>query len=382
MKILYFANIRLPTEKVHGYQIIGTCAALKQQGVDVELVVADRRNPTLSGRDPFAYYGVSPRFPVHRLPCLDLIGTPWHRVLGPVAFWLQTATFAKSVRNFLVAKDADWVYCRDELVLKVLGPIRQRFAVELHALPKPKYRALLRRADRIIVITQAIKDGLIKQGLTGEKIIVAPDAADLPHFSDLPSRDTARAQLGWSTSRKIAVYTGHPYPWKGVFRLAEASKLLLDDWRVVMVGGSPNDLKPLQNYVANDKELQGVQLISHQERKYLPLYRAAADVLVIPNTPESDRSRLYTSPMKLFEYLAAGRPIVASDLPSIREVVSEREVIFVKPDDPKDLARGIREAGESDQAARVSAALALAKRYTWEARAKTIFDFLSALPKR
>ncbi|MDO8560321.1 MAG: glycosyltransferase [bacterium] len=379
MKIAYIANIRLPTEKAHGYQIMRTCAALAAQGAEVTLVVPARRNP-LGKTDPFTYYGIAQRFPIVRLPVVDLVGVA-RRLVGPLGFWIESFTFARAVKTFLRVHAADWVYSRDELILKTLGPIHRMVAAELHALPNAKhYTQLLQRLDCIIVITRAIKEGLEKWGIVAEKIVVASDAVELDEFSRLPEKAAARAQLGWNPQHKIALYAGHPYPWKGVFRLAEASRLLPEPWRVVFVGGQGNYLKPLQNKVMDDPSKRA-QVIPHQERNKLPAYYAAADVLVVPNSPETDRSRLYTSPLKLFEYLAAGRPIVASDLPSIREVVSEREVIFVNPSSFQSIADGIRHAGEEDQSARVAAAKKLAERYTWDGRATTILAALNALPK-
>lgn len=373
MKIIYLANVRMPTEKAHGYQIVRTAAAMVGLGAQVELVVPKRRNPNLGDQDVFAYYGVTSKFPVRRLPSLDLIRGNLHRFIGPLAFWLQTWTFARSVKKYLRTASADWIYGRDELVLNQLQelPAGARLAVELHALPSGRYAKLLQRADRIIVITRAIKDGLVGQGITAAKIFVAADAVDLAAYAGLLDKNMARTQLGLSASEHRAVYTGHPYAWKGVYALAEASRYLTNGWRVQLVGGVAGDLTPLRRFVQAQR-LDRVEILPHQSRPDLLQYVAAADVVVLPNSAKTEISRLYTSPLKLFEYLAAGRPIVASDLPSIREVVSEREVIFVKPDDPQDLARGIRQAVEQPQEDRVAAARALVKKYTWEVRARSI----------
>lgn len=383
MKIIYLANVRMPTEKAHGYQIVRTAAAMVDQGAQVELVVPKRRNPRLGSTNVFTYYGVSTKFPIRWLPSLDLIRGEMNRFIGPLAFWIQTLTFARSVRKYLRTATADWIYGRDELLLDQIADLPEdaRLAVELHALPSARYAKLLGRADRVVVITQAIMNGLIAQGVDARKILVAPDAVELDEFSRLPEKSVARALLGWKSEHKIALYVGGPYPWKGVFRLAEASRKLPEPWRVVFVGGQGRDLKPLENMVQDD-ERKRAQVIPHQERRKIPIYYAAADVLVVPNSPETDRSRLYTSPLKLFEYLAAGRPIVASDLPSIREVVSEREVIFINPSSTPAIVEGILEAGEKDQSARVAAAKELVKSYTWAGRAKIILTALAPLSKR
>ncbi|TSC77211.1 MAG: group 1 glycosyl transferase [Parcubacteria group bacterium Gr01-1014_31] len=378
MKIAYIANIRLPTEKAHGYQIMRTCAALTAQGAEVTLVVPARRNP-LGKTDPFTCYGIAQRFPIVRLPVVDLVGVA-RRLVGSLGFWIESFTFARAVKKYLRSHPADFVWGRDELILWLLGPLPMRVGVELHSLPKRKYRSLLTRAALIAVISRALGVGVARQySVPAGKLVLTPDASDVVEF--FPSQDASRDQLYLPRDRKIAVYVGHFYEWKGVQALAEAAGgLPAKDWLVVMVGGLGPDAAALQSY-CQKIGVTNVKVVTHQPRTQVPLWLAAADVLVIPNSAKTERSRLYTSPLKLFEYLAAGRPIVASDLSSIREIVSEKEVVFAKPDDPQDLARAIREAGEYDQSAREGAAKKLAERYTWDGRATTILAALNALPK-
>ena len=192
--------------------------------------------------------------------------------------------------------------------------------------------------------------------------------------------DRFRQRIGLPFEKKIALYSGHLFDWKGVYVLAEAARLLPPPWQVVFVGGVPEHVERFRKYAAA-RRLSNVTVIPHQQRELVPYFLGAADVLVVPNSARTDRSRLYTSPLKLFEYLASSRPVVASCLPSIREVVSEREVVFVKPDDPTDLARGIRIAGENDQSARTRAAQQIAQYHSWANRAKVIAQALATLPK-
>lgn len=110
--------------------------------------------------------------------------------------------------------------------------------------------------------------------------------------------------------------------------------------------------------------------------KELPANQAAADVLVLPNTGTDETSVRFTSPLKLFTYMASGRPIVASDLPSIREVLDEQSAYLVTPDDAQALARGITRA-LSDTGGRSARAFQLVQRYSWDERARGILAALS-----
>ena len=110
----------------------------------------------------------------------------------------------------------------------------------------------------------------------------------------------------------------------------------------------------------------------------LPWLLAGADVLVLPNTAKDENSKFFTSPLKLFEYMAASRPIVASSLPSLREILNEKNAVFFEPDNPKSLASAVESLLDNDS---LSIRLADNARsdvrgYTWDERAKKIITFL------
>ena len=131
--------------------------------------------------------------------------------------------------------------------------------------------------------------------------------------------------------------------------------------------------------LARAMNLANVVFAGHVAPERVPLYQAAADVLVLPNTAQATISREHTSPLKLFEYMAAGRPIVASDLPSLREVLRHGDNAWlVQPDDPAALAQGIQHLlAEPTLAARLAAqAQEEVQAYTWEQRAERILSFV------
>jgi glycosyltransferase involved in cell wall biosynthesis len=117
-----------------------------------------------------------------------------------------------------------------------------------------------------------------------------------------------------------------------------------------------------------------VTITGHVPPRDVARHLSRATMLVLPNT-RSVISERYTSPLKLFEYLAFGVPIVASDLPAIREILTDgRTALLVPPDDPAALAAALTRLARSpaESAALGAAARALAPEYTWDKRAERL----------
>jgi glycosyltransferase involved in cell wall biosynthesis len=143
------------------------------------------------------------------------------------------------------------------------------------------------------------------------------------------------------------------------------------------VGGTPADVAAFEAFLAREG-LERVRLAGYVPPGAVPLWLAAADALALPNSGAETISARYTSPLKLFEYMAAGRPVVASDLPSLREVLADGvNARLVPPDSPAGLARGLLEVlDDPDLGARLaSRARADVAGRTWDARARAVRDF-------
>lgn len=356
MKIVYVANIRMPSEKAHGAQIMKTCEAFAELGHDVELIVPDRTS-TIE-EDPFEYYGLVTRFPVRRLPVRDTVGK-----YGKIGFYIESVSFAYAVRRYLGTTSCGLLYGRDEHILAFLrGP----YVWESHTGAwNAAARSVVRRARRVVTISQGLKDFYVVKGIAAEKIVVAHDGVDLKQFAHPVPKDGSRIRLGLPGGAKVAMYIGRLDGWKGVETLLEASKLLDDEVVVAIVGGEPTQIEQLS------LAYPGVRFLGARPYRELADSMAAADVLVLPNTGKDEISVKFTSPLKLFAYMASGVPIVASDLPSIREVLDEEAAVFFRSDDAEDLAQSIRQALRSDRP-RAERALALVDSYTWKRRAEHI----------
>ncbi len=387
--IHYVANTRLPTEKANGYQTMKMAEALARLVRPLVLWAPVRfRSREMRGvRDPFAYYGVRRCFRIRMVPSIDLI-TPLGRslppLLGRAVFWLQGWSFSLCTALAALVLPGEVWYSRDVYFYYLFAPVARRLGKRVyleahHALPRlgPWRRLALGAGDGLVAITAGLAEDLVAWGAPPERVVVLPDGVDLAAFAGLPDRLEARRRLGLDAERPIALYAGHLYPWKGADTLIEAARRLRGA-DVVVVGGTEEDRRRL-----SAKAGPNVRFVGHLPPAEVPPWLAAADCLVLPNSAREAISRRYTSPLKLFEYLAAARPIVASDLPSLREVLADgRSALLVPPDDADALAAGIDRvlADPALGATLARGASDLAGEYTWDRRAARLAAFLRLDP--
>lgn len=374
MKLYYIANVRLPTEKAHGIQIMKMCEALSRQGAEITLVIPARSNHIKE--DPFKFYGVEPIFAIKRLPVIDI------PLKSSTAFIFQGISFYISLLFYLLFKKRDiLLYTRGEVSLMLVKLVPRRpFVWETHIKPDDmrRYRGVLKRALALVTVTEHYANELTgSYGVPAEKVLAAPDGVDLEEFATDLDKQACRERLGLPDA-KIALYAGHLYGWKGADTLAEAADHFEDGELAVFVGGTEEDLADFRKRHGHRKRLL---VLGHKPRRDMKYYLKAADVLVLPNSAKSPVSRFYTSPLKLFEYMASRVPVVASDLASFREVLSDDTARFFTPDDPVDLTRAIRDLFARPEEGRRLAERAFeeVERHTWTARSRRILDRINRL---
>ena len=372
MKLIYAANVRLPTEKAHGLQIMKMCQAFSARGIEVELLVPRRRNDIK--QDAFDFYNIKKTFRIIRIPCLDFVSFD----IAKIGFLISAASFFIFAEIYLFFKKYDVLYSREQLA----GIFFKNYILELHTLPQKigHFRGfLLDRASKIIVLTGFLKNALIKSGIKDEKIFILPDAVDLKEFDIDISKESARKKLNLPQDKKIILYTGSffLYKWKGVDVLLESAKMLAGNYLFVLVGGHPRELDQIRKQYG----LKNVILAPYVRHEVIPLYLKSADILIIPNKSGDEISEKYTSPLKLFEYMASKRPIVCSDLPSLREILTEKEALFFKPNSPGDLVRVLSENIGNPALLQKIADNAFKKvqEYTWENRASLAENIFNTL---
>jgi len=361
MKIQYLAFIRLPTEKAHGLQIMKTCEALADAGAEVELVVPGRR--THIKDDPFSYYGVRKNFTVTELKTPDWVG------FGPLGFIASLLWFSEVVKLRKSFWNADSIYSRDALVLLQYILLGRPLAYEAHNQPSFFSRVVARCVKKLLVISDGLKKEYMQSDVPEERIVLVPDAADIDLFKNPSSKDEARRMLKLPLAGKIALYVGRIDSEKGADTFAESSEHLPDGVTAVLVGYGLMK----EQY---QKRYPRAVFLPETAYKDLPKVLPAGDVLIIPNSGKTKESAHLTSPLKLFAFMASGIPIVASDVPAIREVLSDDTGTLVKPDAPKALADGISLALTAGPEKGIRAKQ-LMERYTWASRAERILSALA-----
>ena len=379
MRIVYLADIRFPLERANGIQTFETCHALAVRGHMVTLVV--RPDTARPARDPFAFYGLP------AVPSLEIVRAP-----VPAAS-LRRATYVAFATHAALARHPDIVFTRDlglaAALVRLPRPARPLLVYESHGYAPEVSRALpqllagapapstaklarlerregrvWRRAEGYVTITTVLAAELAERYGARSRLAVVADGVRLREDRQFAWRPPGHPP--------VVGYAGHLYPWKGVDILIDALARL-DDVRGLIVGGHPGerDADRIAHRIASHAIGDRVTMAGFVTPGEVAAHLAQCDVLVLPNTatPISER---YTSPLKLFEYMAAGRPMVVSDLPAIREVVRHGETAWlVPPGDATALAGGIAHVLSDATLARALASRAWteAAEFSWAKRA-------------
>lgn len=290
--------------------------------------------------------------------------------------------------RFIKNENITHVLCREERLLfflifysKVFSQRKMVFIYEAHFVPDKNdifYFTAVQRSDLVVGISHLLKKDLVSNGIDHSKIIVCPDAVDQKLFTPSSNKKELRESLGLPQKKTLAVYTGSffRHSWKGIDIVLESAKILAKEQAIhfVLIGGQKNEIKS----IAQKYPLPNLTVLPHISHNEIPRYLNAGDILLLPNKKGTRISERYTSPMKLFEYIAIGKPIVASDLLSIREILNEKNAVLVQPNNAKELVAGITQLVENKIFRhKISKEMKkLVKKYTWERRAESILKEL------
>jgi glycosyltransferase involved in cell wall biosynthesis len=305
-------------------------------------------------------------------PDLSIVPTP---VVGPDLRMLRDQMFARQVDRAAAHLAPAFTYSRAfkapvELAAKGIPGVAEVHKISRRA----RFRRLAKTATEssalraLVTIAPDLNAYLMKLGVPAAKILMLQTGVDLGLFR-------RPASLPWQPPKSPpeVVYAGHLFDYKGIPDILDAARLM-PEVRFTLVGGLPADIERHARTVASRK-LDNVRLAGPRPHAELPALLWNADVLLLPPSAHHV-SATVTSPVKLGEYLASGTPIVATTIPALQRLLSDREASMVAPDNGEALAAGIRRVlGDSAYAKGLSlAAMERAAGIGYTTRARAILD--------
>lgn len=385
--------MEFPNKKAHSIQIINTCWALAQSGVEVILIVSklNRKN----ARECLDFYGLTNHPNLHIKGKVAKIGRKKFNFFMLREAWKyradkNTVLFfrdKKLARMFIAFKPFLRIPCviEDDAPASGSRSLWGKFTFgekQFNTTEKITYMIRILRSKNLEKFIYKNADGIICQSKGIEKVI--HEDFPLPVFTKVVPCATKLMDREFENKAKKILYLGHLYPQKGVDVLIEALKYL-PNRKLYIVGGNKKTnisrLKKLISRLGVSEQVVFAGCVPHSD---IEKYFEGAGVAVIP-IKNTLGQRLFTSPMKLFEYMSARIPIVASDFPSMREILENgNTAVLVKPEDPKALAEAIEKLlTDREFAGRIAGkAYEKVKDFTWEKRAKNIIRFIEHIIKK
>lgn len=369
MKIAYLSGSTIPSGTANSIHVIRMCTALAKRGHLVTLYARKLRDDQTN---PWDFYGIGEFFSLKRIPVPELPDR------APVRKILRAIRYSKLVANLASrGEKPDLFYGRDLMSLARVAKVGVPFVYEVHEPPKnsimQKLESKLFNVDQfshVVAISEALRKEYLNRfsNLKPNRIIVAPDAA-----SPIDINSTRRK----SSSDAFRVgYVGNLYPGRGIDILLKAAEGM-PEVEFHFVGGRREDLNKMGNFsIGGNTYFHGMVA-----PRQIPEVLLGFDALVAPYQRQvglatgGDTSS-WMSPLKIFEYMASGRPMIASDLPVLREVLKDgHNALLVSPDNVhqwRDAIHRLRtDKGVATAIAR-QAQEEFLQLYTWEKRADQV----------
>lgn len=372
--VTYIANSTIPSRSANSIHVMKMCEALAEVGAAVELIFPIKGDEAIANKDsPFNYYGVRPIFSLRLLARPFLRGSRYYfAVMSALRAWFRGTSLA---------------YCRNHWAAYFCAKFGMDTVFEAHA-PIPVddqrglflFKSLIRCGNfrRLIVITHTLKDHYesLYSELAG-KISVLPDAAS-------PLKENTIPAVIRGISTFCVGYVGQLYRGKGmelILRLAP----LCPEVNFHIIGGLDEDIS---YWKSQSEGLSNVIFHGFVPHALVPGYILAMDAVLLPNqvfvsASGSGKRNIseWTSPLKVFEYMAAGKAVLASDLPVLREILRDGDnALLCDPESPEQWHAAIKRLRSEPSLKKKlerSSFEDFERHYSWRARARCVLDLVT-----
>ena len=377
LRVLYVGSPPLFSEGASAVHMMKMCQAMTRLGISVECVLPG----SFSKEKLFEYYGVTTPFPVTFIP---FTGGPGRQV----AHGFVSSLYARIKR-----KSYDFVLTRNLifswLSVQVLGipTIYDAHHPPVNIIAKQMIKAF--SVGKNMLGMSFNSEGLRKiysqLGIDTRNSVVAPNGVDVGIFREDVDMGSLRERLGLPVNRKIVCYCGNTYRGRGIEVLVEAAEKL-PEVEFLIVGGREED-NSFYRKEAERRKISNFKMRGFVPQNEVSYYLTASDILVMPYSSrmtikDGTKAGSFTSPLKLFEYMAAGKPIIATETPSVMEVLEPgKNSVTVPTDNPERFINSIEYVlRDTEFSLEISEnALLDVKKYRWENRAKRIIKGLGII---
>lgn len=263
-------------------------------------------------------------------------------------------------------------FARIPLILEVNAPIfyeRGRYdGLGLPALARHTERLAWRKASVALPVTQVLADMVAAEGVPRDRLVVIPNGIDWAKFGTVPDLEASKRALGIG-GRVVLGFTGFMRDWHGLDKLVDVVAGAPDRFLLIVGDGPARD--SVERRAAELGVSDRVRVTGIVARDAVAAHVAAFDVALQPDVVD------YASPLKLFEYLALGRAIVAPDKPNIREILTDDgNAVLFPAGDAAAMARAIErlclDAGTRQRLGAAARATIEQRGLTWLGNARTI----------
>jgi len=329
MKMLYISNANVKSQKANLIQVVSMCHAFSQAGVDTTLVLPepnfDYKENVLNLKKRF---GIPESF--------KLVHYPQYSHFKKCNKYLDYFCVKKVLDDIL----PDLIFIRNPIFIKQCIETGVPTIYESHnslmhnrimLIDKLWKRVIVKLSRRknflkLVVISEALKTFWMNMGIEQDKILALHDGFNSKLFMKTKSRSEARKKLGIDINKKKVVYTGSLYRDRGIeniLRLAKDTRFA----EFYVIGGPDKNAYYFAD-IAKQKHINNIYFLGRINHMEIPDYLYAADVLLAIWSNKVPTIN-YCSPLKVFEYMAAGRIIVAHDYPTIREVLTDNKTAYL-----------------------------------------------------
>jgi len=402
LKIIYIASNALPSEKAMSYQIFKNCEAFTKNNHKVQLLYMNRKDNFLKNNYEaiFNYYNIQKTFELKAIPFLQTYSLKkrFHFLWSlldkkKTLYFVRKVTFSIFAILFILKnkKNIDIIYSRDKfslfflLLFKKLISVKLTFEIHNFSIKSKMRNFVAKHVDYCVVVTSFLKKRYVETGVKSNRIKIEPDGIDLEQFNISCTKNKARDELNLDKKIQIASYIGRFQTMdmeKGIPDIINSAINLnkeLHNLYFYFVGG-PLSLADKYRELIKNAGLSQDRFIflDKQPVKDVPIWLKASDILLMPH-PKKTFYSYFVSPLKMFEYMASKRPIVASKLPAIEEILTDKtNALLGIPGDAESIANNIKEILNNAKLGESLAknAYEKVKNFTWDKRVNRIISFI------